>query len=155
MIAKEYLEQIDYLTIRIEQMESRLSCMRETAGGAAAIRYDKDNVQVSVQTDIVERNVIRLIEMQEKIFAEKVKLEAARNTIMEQIQNLDDDRYVKILFKRYVEGKKFFTIHLETDYDYDYVRVLHGEALGYFEMIYREQMQDFKSPHTITQNNDL
>lgn len=155
MTAKEYLEQIESLDIRIKQMEQRLECMREVAGGAAAIRYDKDNVQVSVQTDIVERNVIRLIEMQEKIFAEKVKLEAARNTIMEQIQNLDDDRYVKILFKRYVEGKKFFTIHLETDYDYDYVRVLHGEALGYFEMIYREQMQDFKSPHTITQNNDL
>lgn len=155
MTAKEYLEQIDYLTIRIDQMESRLACMRETAGGAAAIRYDKDNVQVSVQTDIVERNVIRLIEMQEKIFAEKVKLEAARNTIMEQIQNLDDDRYVRILFKRYVEGKKFFMIHEETQYDYDYVRVLHGEALGYFEMIYRDHMQDFKSPHTITQNKSL
>jgi hypothetical protein len=155
MNAKEYLEQIESLSIRIEQLESRLACLRETAGGAAAIRYDKLNVQVSVQTDIVEKNVLQLVEMEQKIFAEKVRLESLRNIITEQIQNLDDDRYVNILFKRYVEGKKFFMIHEETDYDYDYVRVLHGEALGYFEMIYKNDLKDFKTSHTITQNNVL
>ena len=144
MNAKEYLEQIESLTIRIEQMENRLECMRETAGGAAAIRYDKVNVQVTVQTDAIERNVLKLMEMEEKIFAEKTRLESMRNIITEQIQHLDDDRYVKILFKRYVELKKFHVIHVEMKYDYDYVRVLHGEALGYFEMIYRDQIKDFK-----------
>lgn len=144
MNAKEYLEQIESLTIRIEQMENRLECMRETAGGAAAIRYDKVNVQVSVQADAIERNVLKLMEMEEKIFSEKTRLESMRNTITEQIQHLDDDRYVKILFKRYVELKKFHVIHVEMKYDYDYVRVLHGEALGYFEMIYRDQIKDFK-----------
>lgn len=144
MNAKEYLEQIESLTIRIEQMENRLECMRETAGGAAAIRYDKVNVQVSVQADAIERNVLKLMEMEEKIFAEKTRLESMRNIITEQIQHLDDDRYVKILFKRYVELKKFHVIHVEMKYDYDYVRVLHGEALGYFEMIYRDQIKDFK-----------
>lgn len=155
MNAKEYLEQIESLSIRIEQMESRLACLRETAGGAKAIRYDKLNIQTSVQADAIERNVLNLISMEEKIFAEKVRLEAIRNTITEQIQHLDDDRYVKILFKRYVELKKFHVIHVEMKYDYDYVRVLHGEALGYFEMIYRDQMQNYKTPHTITQKNDL
>lgn len=144
MNAKEYLEQIESLTIRIEQMENRLECMRETAGGAAAIRYDKVNVQVTVQADAIERNVLKLMEMEEKIFAEKTRLESMRNIITEQIQHLDDDRYVKILFKRYVELKKFHVIHVEMKYDYDYVRVLHGEALGYFEMIYRDQIKDFK-----------
>ena len=143
MNAKEYLEQIESLSIRIEQMESRLDCLRETAGGAAAIQYDKVNVQVSVRADAIEHNVLRLIEMEEKIFAEKVRLESIRNTIMEQIQHLDDDRYVQILFKRYVEQKKFYMIHEEMGYDYDYVRVLHGEALGYFEMIYRKDFVMF------------
>lgn len=150
MNAKEYLEQIESLTIRIEQMESRLACLRETAGGSSAIRYDKLNVQVSVQADAIERNVLKLIEMEEKIFAEKVRLESIRNTITEQIQRLDDDRYVEILFKRYVEQKKFYVIHEEMNYDYDYVRVLHGEALGYFEMIYKDSMPDYRTPHTNT-----
>lgn len=143
MNAKEYLEQIESLSIRIEQMESRLACLRETAGGVAAIQYDKVNVQVSVRADAIEHNVLRLIEMEEEIFAEKVRLESIRNTIMEQIQHLDDDRYVQILFKRYVEQKKFYMIHEEMGYDYDYVRVLHGEALGYFEMIYRKDFVMF------------
>lgn len=143
MTAKEYLEQIESLSIRIGQMQNRLDCMRETAGGAAAIRYDKDRVQASVTVDAVERNVLNLIEMEEKIFAEKVRLESIRNKITEQIQALDDNRYVKILYKRYVEQKKFYVIHEEMDYDYDYVRVLHGEALGYFEMIYRKEFVEF------------
>lgn len=155
MNAKEYLEQIESLTIRIEQMENRLECMRETAGGAAAIRYDKVNVQVSVQADAIERNVLKLIEMEEKIFTAKVRLESIRNHITEQIQALDDDRYVKILFKRYVEQKKFYVIHEEMNYDYDYVRVLHGEALGYFEMIYKDAMADYRIPHTIPQKKNL
>lgn len=143
MTAKEYLEQIESLSIRIDQMQNRLDCMRETAGGAAAIRYDKDRVQASVTVDAVERNVLNLIEMENKIFAEKVRLESIRNKITEQIQSLDDNRYVKILYKRYVEQKKFYVIHEEMDYDYDYVRVLHGEALGYFEMIYRKDFVEF------------
>ena len=36
MTAKEYLEQIESLSIRIDQMQNRLDCMRETAGGGAA-----------------------------------------------------------------------------------------------------------------------
>lgn len=143
MTAKEYLEQIESLSIRIDQMQNRLDCMRETAGGAAAIRYDKDRVQASVTVDAVERNVLNLIEMENKIFAEKVRLESIRNKITEQIQSLDDNRYVKILYKRYVELKKFHVINVEMNYDYDYVRVLHGEALGYFEMIYRKDFVEF------------
>ena len=53
---------------------------------------------------------------------------------MEQIQALDDKRYVNILFLRYVERKKFEEIAVEMRYDPVYVRELHGEALGYFEM---------------------
>lgn len=137
MDAKTYLEQVKMLNIKIRQLEERLACMRETAGGAAAIRYDKDNVQVSVQTDIVERNVIRLVEMEEKIFAEKVRLEATKNTIVEQIQGLNDPRYVDLLFKRYINLESFERIAVDMSYDYTYTRALHGEAIGYFEMYYQ------------------
>lgn len=136
MNAKEYLEQIETLDIKIRQKEEQLACMRETAGGAAAIRYDKENVQVSVQNDIVERNVIRLIEMEDKIFAEKVKLQAVRNQIIEQIQSLDDSRYINVLYLRYVKYERFEKISVDMSYDYTYTRSLHGEALGMFEVKY-------------------
>lgn len=136
MTAKEYLKQIEELDIKIKQREEQLECLRETAGGAAAIRYDKDNIQVSVCGDMIERNVIRLVELEEKIFKDKVKKETLKAKIIDQIQALDDKRYVEILYRRYVKYDKFEQIAIDLSYDYVYLRALHGEALGMFESLY-------------------
>lgn len=137
MNAKEYLRQIETLAIKIKQKEEQLESLRETAGGAAAIRYDKENVQMSITSDIVERNVLKLIEIEEKVFVEKVRLETLKNTIIEQIQSLDDKRYIDVLYLRYVRFSKFEQIAIDLKYDYVYIRELHGEALGAFETRYR------------------
>lgn len=136
MTAKEYLKQIELLDIKIRQKEEQLECLRDTAGGAAAIRYDKDNIQVSAAGDILEKNVIRLVELEDKIFVEKVRLAAIKDTIIDQIQALEDKRYIDILYRRYVKYDKFEQIALDMSYDYVYLRALHGEALGCFEMTY-------------------
>lgn len=136
MSAKEYLRQIETLTIKIKQKEEQLESLRETAGGAAAIRYDKENVQISIASDIVERNVIRLIEMEEQVLTEKVRLESIKNTIIEQIHGLDDKRFIDVLYLRYVKCSKFEQIAIDLQYDYVYIRELHGEALGAFETRY-------------------
>ena len=89
MTAKEYLKQIETLTVKIQQKETELACLRETAGGAAAIRYDKDNIQVSACGDMLERSVMRLVELEDKIFADKVRLASLRDQIIDQIHALD------------------------------------------------------------------
>lgn len=150
MTAKEYLEQIEVLDIKIRQKEEQLACLRETAGGAAAIRYDKDHVQVSAD-DIMAKNVIKLIELEDKILEDKIRLASLRDQIIDQIQALDDKRYIEILNYRYVRCMRFYEIAERVSYDYDYVRVLHGEALGFFETKY----SDFLQSHTITQNKGL
>lgn len=136
MTAKEYLKQIEKLDIKIRQKETELECLRETAGGSAAIRYDKDNIQVSACGDMLERAVIRMVELEEKIFADKVRLASMRDQIVDQIQALDDKRYIEILYLRYVKYEKFEKIALDLSYDYVYLRALHGEALGNFETRY-------------------
>lgn len=133
MTAKEYLKRIELIDIMIRQREEQLNSLRETAGGAAAIRYDKLNVQMSVSPDMMERNILKLLDLEEKIFADKVRLESLKNEIVEQIQSLDDRRYVDVLFRRYVRYQKFEQIALDMSYDYDYIRVLHGEALVTFD----------------------
>lgn len=133
MTAKDYLKQIEQLDIKIRQKSEELACLRETAGGAAAIRYDKDNIQVSAQGDMLERAVIRLVELEDKILDDKLKLATLRDQIIDQIQSLNDKRYVEILYRRYVKYEKFEQIALAMNYDYDYIRVLHGESLGMFE----------------------
>ena len=140
MSAKEYLEQIEKLTIKIRQREEQLECLRETAGGASAIRYDKESVQVSITPDIVERNVIKLITLEEQILIEKVRMENLKNKIIEQIQAIDDKRYMDLLYLKYVKFEKYYEIAERMSYDYDYIRVLHGEALGYFETKYADSI---------------
>ena len=136
MRAKEYLRQIEELDIKIRQKEEHLACLRETAGGAAAIRYDKMNVQIMVAKDMMERNVLKLLDLEEKIFEDRVRMETLKDKIIDQIQSLDDKRYVDVLFRRYVKYQKFEQIALDMSYDYVYIRELHGEALGAFETKY-------------------
>jgi hypothetical protein len=130
--AKEYLEEIGVISERIRQKEVQLECLRETAGGAAAIRYDKEQIKNSPQTDMLEQKVIELIELEESILVEKVHLEKLRAQIISQIHELDDERYIKILFKRYVEKKSFELIAVECSYNYDYIRELHSDAIRAF-----------------------
>ena len=134
MNAKQYLRQIEELDIKIKQKQEQLDCLRETAGGAAAIRYDKMNVQVTVVQDMVERNVIKLFELEQKILADRTKLEQIKDHIIDQIQSLDDKRFVMLLYLRYVKYKRFEQIALDMSYDYDYIRSLHGEALEAFDV---------------------
>lgn len=144
MTAKEYLQQIEKLDIKIHQKESELECLRETAGGAAAIRYDKDNVQVSACGDMLERNVIRLVELEQKILDDKIKMAELRDKIIDQIHALDDKRYIRILYLRYVKYERFEKIALDMSYDYVYLRELHGGALDLFEQKY------YKILHNLT-----
>ena len=137
MTAKEYLKQIEALDIKIRQKQDQLDCLKETAGGNAAIRYDKLNVQITVAPDMMERNVLRMVELEEKIWADKIKMETLKDQIIDQIQSLEDERYIDLLFRRYVKYQKFEQIALDMSYDYVYIRELHGEALGAFEQEYK------------------
>lgn len=132
MKAKEYLEQIGELEEKIKQKQIQLSCLRETAGGAAAIRYDKVQIKQSVHSDLLERNVLKLIDLERQIINDKVALEEMRAQIINEIHDTNDERYIKVLFKRYVEHKSYELIAVECCYSYDYTRVLHSEALRAF-----------------------
>lgn len=149
MTAKEYLRQIEVLNIKIKQREEQLSCLRETAGGAAAICYDKLNVQSHPAPDAMERNVIKIIDIENRIVEDKLRLEAIKNEIIEQIHALNDKRYIDILYHRYVKMERFEKIAVDMSYDYVYVRALHGEALGMFETKYAGILQNLTQSYKI------
>jgi hypothetical protein len=49
---------------------------------------------------------------------------------------MSDYRYIDVLYKRYIECKRFELIAVEMNYDYDYVRKLHVKALEVFAQDY-------------------
>ena len=61
-------------------------------------------------------------------------LEKVRDVIIGQIHNLHDDRYISVLFKRYVEIKSYELIAVEMNYSFDYVKELHRDALEDFRL---------------------
>lgn len=136
MNAKQYLRQIEELDIKIKQKQEQLDCLRETAGGAAAIRYDKMNVQVTVIPDIVERNVMKLIELDEQIFVLKMQYRTLRNEAISRIDALDNENEKVILKLHYIEFYSFRKISAELGKDIRWMKRVHSRALKSFDMLY-------------------
>ncbi len=134
MNAQKYLQQIKLLDSKIKQKEEQIEYLKEAASSAGAIRYDKDKVQVSMTDSKLESLVIQYMQLEQEVQEQKLHLEQVRDKIICQIHNLQDDRYVNVLFKRYVEIKSYELIAVEMNYSFDYVKELHRDALEDFRL---------------------
>ena len=138
MNAKEYLEQIESLTIRIEQMENRLECMRETAGGAAAIRYDKERVQTTIANSPLERDVLRIIELSDDIFELKMKWQALVAEAKEKINALENENDRIVLTMHYIQSYSFGRMSAELCKDIRWLKRVNNRALDAMDMLYKD-----------------
>ena len=136
MTAKEYLKRIELLDIMIRQREEQLNSLRETAGGAAAIRYDKLNVQISAQPDIMERNVLRLMDLEDKLLVMKLKYETLKHDVTFLIDRLENENDKTVLKMHYVYGYSFNRISAELGKDIRWMKRVHARALNSFEILY-------------------
>ena len=78
----------------------------------------------------------RIIGLEAEINAEIDRFVDEKHKIINQIQGLKNSDYISLLFKRYVEFKKFETIAVEMNFTYQYVLNMHGYALKEFETTY-------------------
>jgi len=133
--AKEYLEQLKAVDVRIQQDLERLEELKYSASGLRAITYDSDKVQVS-PSDRLGAAVARYVDLDEKINAEIDRFVDLKNHVIEQIQGLDDPAYIQILFKVYVQYKTLKESAPEVGYSYSTILLKHGEALEAFSEKY-------------------
>lgn len=129
MTAKEYLSQYRLLKIKINQREQELEEYRSTLG-SAGINLS-NNVQIS-PTDALGNSVVRLLYMEAEIEEEIRRLVELKNKIINEIHMLENPLFIEILYKRYIECKTLWDISEEINYDYRYVKRLHGWALKAF-----------------------
>ena len=132
MTAKKYLQGIRDLEMKIKHRQTQVNFLREKASAAQAIRYDKDIVKSSVSDSKLENDIATYTDIEREIEKAKLVFENRRNKIISEIHELEDGRYVNMLFKRYVEYKRYEKIADEMGYSFDYVKHLHGEALKAF-----------------------
>lgn len=134
MNAQKYLQQIKVLDTKIKQKEEQIEYLKAASSSAGAIRYDKDKVQTSCSDSKLENIVIQYMQLEQEVEEQKLHLEKVRGVIINQIHELFDDRYISVLFKRYVEVKSYELIAVEMNYSFDYVKELHRDALEEFKV---------------------
>lgn len=135
MKAKEYLQQLKCLDTLIDQKIKELDELRSMST-VGAVDYSTERVQSSHSQDApFVRIVHKIIELEQEINSEIDTFVDKKHRIINQIQKLKNPDYISLLFKRYVEFKKFETIAIEMNYTYQYILNMHGYALKSFEEI--------------------
>ena len=136
MTAKEYLSQVGTINTKIEQRRAELEMLRSSLQTTPEIDYSKERVQNGSQKNeagFVETTE-EIADIEREIVLDTAQLLKARHQIINSIQQLDIDKYVRILFKVYAECKHLAIAAREMGYSYQYARTLHAEALAYFEL---------------------
>jgi hypothetical protein len=146
--AKEYLKQLGTIMDNLERRQEQLEELRLECCSARAIRYDMDMVQSSGE-NMVEARILRYLDKSQEIEGIIAYYLEQKNKLIGQIEELAEDQgdkananYAKLLYKRYVERKKFEMIAREMDYDFGYVRRMHGKALRAFWRMHLRESQE-------------
>lgn len=148
MDTREYLQQVKTLTVKIEQRQCEVNELREAVMSVRSPAPDKERVQSSGTNDTLSETVAKYIDMVTDIEDMFCDLSCLKHKIIGEIHEINDPRYIEVLYKRYVELKKWELIALEMDYDYDYVRALDVKAVKLFG-------ETILSAHTNTQTDEL
>lgn len=134
MTVKEYLKRLQFLDIKINQKVKELDDLRMMSRSVKSADYSKERVQAtSSNAASFESSVLRINELESVIDSEIDYFVDLKHTIINQIQSLDNQCYVEILYKRYIEYKRLELVAVEMRYSYDRIKHLHGHALKEFE----------------------
>lgn len=135
MTAKTYLRQIYFLYIKIRQRQEQLDELKAAASGFRGIDYSADKIQSS-PSDRMAEAVGRYADLESDLQQMIDRYIRRKNTIIGQIEQLEDARHVEVLYARYVRFKPLGAIAEEMGYEYKYLCWLHGKALKVFETRY-------------------
>lgn len=137
MSTKEYLKQLQKMDVMIKQRQQEKDEIRAMLGSIGSFDYSKDRVQTSPSGDAQYVKMIERITDIDKEIARLIEKYAdKKHEIISQIQSLENNKHIEILYKRYVEFKQPKIIADETSYTYQYVILLHGNALKEFSEKY-------------------
>lgn len=135
MKAKEYLQQLRLFDEKLKQNKKDAEELKLRATTIKGIDYSSNKVQMSESHTSLSDNIVRYMNLEEQIESQTWEFLQFKHQIINQIQELDDAKYLKVLFKHYVEYKKLDIIAKEMKYTYVYIRELHGKALKAFEKV--------------------
>lgn len=150
MTAKEYLEQLEILNTVINQKIEELHELKTDSINVGAIDYSKDRVQGGKQGNPVQDAVSRFVDLENTINDEIDQYANSKHLLINQIQQLHNNNYIQILFKKYVQFKTLNKVSEEMNMSYDYIRELHKKALHAFSDMHANLEYFIKNPQKPT-----
>lgn len=137
LTAKQYLDQLRVIDTKINQKMEELADLMTAATSTGAIDYSKDRVQTSPQ-NAQENRICKYVDLDAEINREIDEFVDIKHMVTKEIQELNVDYYIKILFKVYVQYKTVKDAANEIGLSYQYVRDLHKKALKAFEELHTD-----------------
>lgn len=134
MKAKDYLENYRRNEIAIEKLKNEITRIDARLKGGSH-SYSSDKIKSS-DDNLNEKLMAECLDKRNKMNNDIVMNENVRADLVLKITSMSDYRYIDVLYKRYIECKRFELIAVEMNYDYDYVRKLHIKALEVFAQDY-------------------
>ncbi len=148
MKAKEYLRQLHKVDVIINQRIQEKEDLRAKLSSIGSFDYSKERVQTSIpESARYEAQIAKIIEIEDEIDRLIDEYIDLKHKMIGQIHSLHDTNCVEVLHKRYVENKRLEMIAVEMNYDYNYIRHIHGRALQEFQKRY---LEDSTKKHTKT-----
>lgn len=138
MTAREYLQQIQKADVIINQRIQEKADLRRSLISISAPDISRERVQGGkLQGDKgYSQKVVKLIDLETEIDGLIDDYVDLKHKIIGEIHGLQKAEHIKLLYKRYIENKKFERIADEMNFAYQYAKELHSHALKEFERTY-------------------
>ena len=139
--AKEFLNQARTLDRKIEQRKEELERLKEKATSVASSMSDSGRVQTTPAADGKTKIVDRYIDLEREIESMVLSLYEKRDEIISTIHELEDRRFVELLYLKYIRYMRLEEIACRMKkangqpYSYMHILDLHGKALCEIEKI--------------------
>jgi hypothetical protein len=141
MTAKQYLQQLFRLDVKIGDALSELKELEALKESIPGVDFSKAKVQTSAQTDRTGELVAKIVDLEALVAAKIDAFLDPRNEIRERIDAIPDEDLRLILQKRHVHLQKWEQIALDMNYTYRHTLRLHGEALRVFNYKYKDVLK--------------
>lgn len=123
--AKAELMEVRRLCLKIYQLTRE----KEALLGITKKISSNERVQTSAGNGGIEAVVVERERIQKNIDNTVSLYMDKRQQIIDRIHKTEKEAYMQVLYKRYIEGKKFEEIKREMHYEVSYIRKLHCKAL--------------------------
>lgn len=144
MTPKEYLNQIRCLDEKLRHRKQQIEEIRTKCESISGIDYSKDRVQTS-NGNGQEKILVKYLDMVKELEADLLLFRIKQTNIIREIEELSDERYMRLLYSRYVQYKSLEQIAVEMNYNYFYIKHIHGEALEQFRKEVMELRKESKN----------